>query len=102
MGREQFAQMKPSACLINVSRGGIVDDDALCDALAADRLAAAYIDVPRRIPPGRHSRLYRTRGIVLTHYSAANVRSATGEAFQRFTEALKALLADEQPPDLVA
>lgn len=42
---QQFAQMKPSALLINVSRGGVVDEDALADALNNKTIAGACVDV---------------------------------------------------------
>lgn len=45
IGSEQFAQMKPSAFLINCSRGPIVDTDALIDALENKQIAGAGIDV---------------------------------------------------------
>ncbi|MGB6056118.1 MAG: phosphoglycerate dehydrogenase [Burkholderiaceae bacterium] len=45
MNRERIGAMKPSALLINASRGNVVDIDALNDALRADRLAGAAIDV---------------------------------------------------------
>jgi len=45
MNRERIAAMKPSALLINASRGNVVDIEALNDALRADRLAGAAIDV---------------------------------------------------------
>jgi D-lactate dehydrogenase len=45
LGREQFAGMKPGAFLINTSRGGLVDTDALIDALETGKLSGAGLDV---------------------------------------------------------
>jgi phosphoglycerate dehydrogenase-like enzyme len=96
-----LAQMRPSAALVNVARGPVVDEDALCAALARRLLAAAYIDRPTVLPPPRWSRLYRTPNLVLTHYSAAASPRAIEEAFTRFTAGLHALLTTGTPPDLV-
>ncbi|NYT25444.1 dehydrogenase [Alcaligenaceae bacterium] len=54
IGAAELALMKPSAFLINVARGKVVDNDALVDALARHRIAGAALDVfdPSPLPPG--------------------------------------------------
>ena len=84
IGPAELALMKPKSSLINVSRGALVDEVALCDALSDGRIAAAYIDVPCRLRPGRWHGLYRTPGVILTHYSAANVEGSLEAAFEQF------------------
>jgi glycerate dehydrogenase len=51
LGRSEFRTMKPNALLINTARGGLVDDDALIEALQEGLIAGAAIDVLREEPP---------------------------------------------------
>jgi len=70
IGRAQFEKMKPSAVLINVSRGALVDEAALLEALRENRIAGAGLDVFSQEPlsTSRHSlsALFSMRNVLLT------------------------------------
>lgn len=72
IGPEQIARMKPSAFIVNLSRGGIIDQDALIAALNEERLAGAGLDVtdPEPLPAGHP--LWVTPNVLITpHFTAA-------------------------------
>ncbi len=71
IGKEQLARMKPSALLINMARGAVVDSAALADALNEGRLAGAGIDVFETEPPlpAEHP-LLRAKNVLLTPHVA--------------------------------
>ena len=93
--------MKVTACLINVARGGLVDEIALCNSLRKGNLSAAYIDTPVKIPPSRFSILYRTPNLILTHYSAANNSNALADAYMQFSSGCIALVENRDPPNRI-
>ena len=73
IGAAELAQMKPTATLTNIARGGIVDDAALAEALAARRIAAAGLDVFEG-EPAVHPALLAVPNVVLTpHIASASV-----------------------------
>lgn len=51
IGAEQFAAMKPTAFVVNVARGGLIDEEALHEALVAGEIAGAGLDVFTSEPP---------------------------------------------------
>jgi len=72
IGAAELRAMKPSAYLINTSRGGLVDTDALVEALAERRISGAGLDVtePEPLPPGHP--LFDFDNVVLTPHSAGS------------------------------
>ena len=67
--------MKPSAFLVNTARGGLIDEAALCAALAEKRIAGAALDAFDPEPLAANSPL-RSSGAVLTPHLAATSREA--------------------------
>ncbi|WP_028998005.1 2-hydroxyacid dehydrogenase [Azohydromonas australica] len=73
IGAAELAQMKPTATLSNIARGGVVDDAALAQALAQGHIAAAGLDVFEG-EPQVHPQLLALRNVVLTpHIASASV-----------------------------
>src|SRR5207302_8333972 len=76
VGREQLAMMKPSAILINTSRGEVLDAAALADAVRGKRLAGAALDVFWPEPPGADFPLLGLDNVLLTPHLAARTYTA--------------------------
>lgn len=94
-----LARMKPTAVLINTARGAVVDIDALCDAIEADRLAGAALDVLPEEPPPADARLLglADKVILSPHMTAANTGSGPAAAVGLATDAVLAALRGEVP-----
>jgi glyoxylate reductase len=78
IGAEQLAKMRPSAFLVNAARGGVVDTDALLDALQHNRIAGAALDVTEPEPLPRDQPLLALDNvIVLPHLGTSTVGTRT-------------------------
>ncbi len=71
IGAKELAMIKPSAYLINTARGGIVDEDALYDALVTGRLAGAAVDCFAEEPMTKPHRLCELPNVLLAPHSIA-------------------------------
>jgi phosphoglycerate dehydrogenase-like enzyme len=101
IGAEQLARMKSSAILINASRGPVVDEAALIDALQNQRIAGAALDVFEREPLPLDSPLRGLGDSVLLspHMITNNVGSGVGPAIQWATDAVLKILNGEVPDE---
>ena len=70
IGTAEFAKAKPSLRIVNASRGGIIDEDALHEALASGRIAGAGLDVFDTEPPAADNPLFKLDNVVLSPHIA--------------------------------
>ena len=96
IGAAELALMKPTARLINTSRGGIVDEAALHDALEAGRLAGAAFDVFVNEPAGDHALFKLPNFIGTPHIAASTLEAQVSVAFD-VAEEVAAVLAGDLP-----
>jgi D-3-phosphoglycerate dehydrogenase len=93
IGRNELAQMKKTAFIINCARGGVVNEDALAEALAQNKIAGAALDVFVSEPPAG-SRLLSAPNIVLTPHIGATTSEAQEEVGSEIAEQIIAYLRD--------
>lgn len=98
--KQELDLMKPTATLINIARGGIVDDVALIDALREQRIAAAGLDVFENEPAFHPGFLCLTNVVLTPHIGSATESSRRGMAHCA-ADNLIAALTGKQPPNLV-
>ena len=95
-----FSRLPEHAVIVNVGRGGIIDEDALLSALEADELAGAGLDVFAAEPPNGSPLLERNDVICTPHtawYSEASKRELNETAARNVAAALEG----ERPPDAI-
>jgi len=98
IGAGELALMKRTAVLINTSRGAVVDEQALYEALAADRLAGAYIDVLEEEPPATDHPLRRLPNCWITPHIAGLTEEAQELTAEIVTRAVLEELAGNRSP----
>jgi len=95
---EVFKNMKSNAVLINVARGGVIDDQALADALDNNEIAGAALDVFTVEPPPADNPLMGRPNVVLTpHLGASTVEAQEGVAVEVADAVVTALKGEPAP-----
>lgn len=101
IGREEFAKMKKSAIIINTSRGSVIDECALVDALERGLIAGAGLDVFENESGGVDSRLLKMNNVTLTPHVAWNTEEAVYALSSEVAANVKKYLDGERPDNIV-
>ena len=86
IGKAAFGAMKPNAVLVNTSRGVVVNEGALIEALEQGQISAAALDVLEEEPPAAENPLLQMPHVVLTPHCAAHTSDALDELRRRAVE----------------
>ena len=97
--KQALAAMKPTAHLINVARGALVDEAAVCDALAEGRLAGYASDVFTETPLSADYPLLQFDNVVVTPHVAAASKRTTRRLVQRAAECATKILLGQTAPE---
>ncbi len=97
---DELAKMKPTAFIVNVARGGLIDEDALYTALKSGRIAGAGLDVFVNEPP-TDSPLLGLENIIVTPHLGASTDEAQEKAGVSVAKSVRLALSGELVPDAV-
>jgi gluconate 2-dehydrogenase len=100
IGAKEIALMKPTATLVNIARGGIVDDVALAAALKAKAIFAAGLDVFEG-EPKVHPELLKLTNVVLAPHIASATESTRRAMVELAIKNAETAIAGQKPPNLI-
>jgi D-3-phosphoglycerate dehydrogenase len=101
IGKEQFGLMKPTACLVNVSRGPLIDEGALIRALQEKRIAGAGLDVLVEEPPDFSNPLLKMENVIVTSHTAWYSEEAVVELQQKAAQRIADALSGKIPQPII-
>lgn len=101
IGASQFALMKRTAIIVNCSRGGIIHEPALVDALASGAIAGAGIDVFETEPPPADHPLFALPNSLLTPHVAGVTEVGMKGMAMACADAIEAIIAGQRPANLL-
>ena len=101
IGKEELQQMKPDAFIVNAARGGLIDEDALYDALTTGQIAGAGLDVVEDPAPPLDDRLLQLDNVIVTPHTAFFSQEAVLELEERAAEEVARVLRGEMPENVV-
>jgi D-3-phosphoglycerate dehydrogenase len=101
ISEEELSLMKKTAILINASRGQLINENALIDALKSGKIAGAGLDVFEKEPPGPDSPLLQIKNVILTPHVAGNSQDALDNTSLVVSQEVKRILSGQIPKNLI-
>lgn len=101
IGRDELAMMKKDAVLVNVSRGGLIDEQALYESLKSGHLFGAGLDVFEHEPPPADYPLLRLPNVVATAHAAGGTHETQTRSSLQVAQQVIDVLNGKEPPNRV-
>ena len=101
IGADELAKMKAGSIIVNCARGGIIQEQALADALASGHLAGAGLDVLEPAPPPGDHPLMSADNVIITPHTAFFSQASTAELERRTAEEAVRVLNGGMPENLI-
>lgn len=101
LNADSFSRMKQGTLIVNTSRGGLIDPDALWNAIQSGQVAGAGLDVLEPEPPDLSLPLYRDERVIVTPHAAFVSEESVTELRQRVAGQVVAVLNGENPENIV-
>lgn len=101
IGRDELRRMKPDAYLINTSRGSVIDEQALIEALENNRIAGAALDVLETEPPSATNHLLSLENTIVTCHCAGYSNEQQRMSQSTAAEQVLAVLEGQRPNSIV-
>jgi len=101
IGLKEFGLMKEEAILVNTSRGGVIDEEALCIALREGMIGGAVLDVFSEEPLPKNSPLRRFPNVVLSPHIGGSTQECLKRIAQKACEEILLVLSGQRPVNLV-
>lgn len=101
IGAEEISQMKDGAILVNTARGGLVDDQALAEAVRSGKLAGAGLDVVENEPLKEDDSLLTTPGIVVTPHVGGGTANIGDEILPMLAKEIERVINGQMPEHAV-
>jgi len=98
LGEAQFRAMKPTAIVVNTSRGGIIDEEALVRALRENWIAGAALDVVSQEPLPAASELRQLENVIVTPHYGASSEESVPQLRATVLDSVAALIGGHWPP----
>jgi D-2-hydroxyacid dehydrogenase (NADP+) len=96
IGEKELKTMKPSACIINIGRGNLIDEEALIRALGSKMIAGAGLDVTATEPLPKESQLWDMDNVILSPHVSGGMEDYMGRATGLFCENLERYLCGKK------
>ncbi len=101
IGAKELAMMKPTAHILNLARGGIIEEQALADALKGGRIAGAAVDAMATEPPSNDHPLFKLSNVLLTPHIGGGTHEASDRGEWGAAQEVIRVLEGERPKNPV-